>query len=297
MSKKLTRKEKALIRSKNKLSSPWASLLSIIIAVLWTIPTAGLLVTSFRQNRMEISSSGWWTSFAPSRWKDFGLGNYKSVLGGGYNLGSYFVNSFVITIPGVLIPITLALMAAYAFAWCKFPGRNALFVAVFTMQVVPVQVTMIPLLTQYVKWGLNNTFWVLWLSHTIFGLPLAIFLLHNFMLDIPKELIEAAKMDGAGHVQTFLKVVLPLMVPAVASFAIFQFLWVWNDLLVALAFAGNTPATAPLTSRLSDMVGSRGSAWYLLAPGAFIAMIVPVAVFLLLQRYFVRGMLAGSVKG
>lgn len=297
MSKKLTRKEKALIRSKNKLSSPWASLLSIVIAVLWTIPTAGLLVTSFRQNRMEISSSGWWTSFAPSRWKDFGLGNYKSVLGGGYNLGSYFVNSFVITIPGVLIPITLALMAAYAFAWCKFPGRNALFVAVFTMQVVPVQVTMIPLLTQYVKWGLNNTFWVLWLSHTIFGLPLAIFLLHNFMLDIPKELIEAAKMDGAGHVQTFLKVVLPLMVPAVASFAIFQFLWVWNDLLVALAFAGNTPATAPLTSRLSDMVGSRGSAWYLLAPGAFIAMIVPVAVFLLLQRYFVRGMLAGSVKG
>lgn len=297
MSKKLTRKERALIRSKNKLSSPWASLLSIVIAVLWTIPTAGLLVTSFRQNRMEISSSGWWTSLAPSRWKDFGLGNYKSVLGGGYNLGSYFVNSFVITIPGVLIPITLALMAAYAFAWCKFPGRNALFVAVFTMQVVPVQVTMIPLLTQYVKWGLNNTFWVLWLSHTIFGLPLAIFLLHNFMLDIPKELIEAAKMDGAGHVQTFLKVVLPLMVPAVASFAIFQFLWVWNDLLVALAFAGNTPATAPLTSRLSDMVGSRGSAWYLLAPGAFIAMIVPVAVFLLLQRYFVRGMLAGSVKG
>jgi alpha-glucoside transport system permease protein len=297
MSKKLTRKEKALIRSKNKLSSPWASLLSIVIAVLWTIPTAGLLVTSFRRNRMEISSSGWWTSFAPSHWKDFGLGNYKSVLGGGYNLGSYFVNSFVITIPGVLIPITLALMAAYAFAWCKFPGRNALFVAVFTMQVVPVQVTMIPLLTQYVKWGLNNTFWVLWLSHTIFGLPLAIFLLHNFMLDIPKELIEAAKMDGAGHVQTFLKVVLPLMVPAVASFAIFQFLWVWNDLLVALAFAGNTPATAPLTSRLSDMVGSRGSAWYLLAPGAFIAMIVPVAVFLLLQRYFVRGMLAGSVKG
>lgn len=297
MSKKLTRREKALIRSKNKLSSPWASLLSIVIAVLWTVPTMGLLVTSFRQNRMAISTSGWWTSFASSHWKDFGLGNYKAVLGGGYNLGSYFVNSFVITIPGVVIPITLALLAAYAFAWCKFPGRNVLFVAVFTLQVVPVQVTMIPLLTQYVNWGLNNTFWVLWLSHTIFGLPLAIFLLHNFMLDIPKELIEAAKMDGAGHVQIFLKVVLPLMVPAIASFAIFQFLWVWNDLLVALAFAGNTPATAPLTSRLSDMVGSRGSAWYLLAPGAFIAMIVPVAVFLLLQRYFVRGMLAGSVKG
>ncbi|KJY65586.1 MAG: carbohydrate ABC transporter permease [Bifidobacteriales bacterium] len=297
MSRKLTRHEKALIRTRNKLSSPWSSAISIIIAVLWTIPTVGLLVTSFRDNRMAISTSGWWTSLSPSHWKDFGLGNYKSVLGGGYNLGAYFVNSFVITIPGVLIPITLALLAAYAFAWCEFPGKNILFVAVFALQVVPIQVTMIPLLSQYVKWGLNNTFWVLWLSHTMFGLPLAIFLLHNFMLDIPKELIEAAKVDGASHVQIFLKVVLPLMVPAIASFAIFQFLWVWNDLLVALAFAGNTPATAPLTSRLSDMVGSRGSAWYLLAPGAFIAMVVPVAVFLFLQRYFVRGMLAGAVKG
>ncbi|MCO6558990.1 carbohydrate ABC transporter permease [Bifidobacterium sp. ESL0732] len=295
--KKLTRREKALIRTKNKLSSPWATGISIIIAALWTIPTVGLLVTSFRQNRMAISTSGWWTSLLPKNWSDFGLANYKTVLGSGYNLGSYLINSFVITIPGVLIPITLALLAAYAFAWCDFPGKNILFVIVFALQVVPVQVTMIPLLTQYVKWGINNTFWVLWLCHTIFGLPLAIFMLHNFMCDIPRELVEAAKVDGAGDVQVFLKIVLPLMVPAVASFAIFQFLWVWNDLLVALAFAGNTPATAPLTARLSDMVGSRGSAWYLLAPGAFIAMIVPVLVFLFLQRYFVRGMLAGAVKG
>ncbi|BDR55294.1 sugar ABC transporter permease [Bombiscardovia apis] len=297
MSRKLTRQEKALIRTKNKLSSPWASAISIVIALVWTVPTLGLLVTSFRDDRMAISRSGWWETLLPSNWHQFGLGNYESVLGGNYNLGAYFVNSFVITIPGVLIPITLALLAAYAFAWVDFRGRHVLFIAVFSMQVVPIQVTMIPLLTQYVNWGLNSTFWVLWLSHTIFGLPQAIFLLHNFMQDIPRELVEAAKVDGAGHVKIFLKVVLPLMVPAIASFAIFQFLWVWNDLLVALAFAGNTPATAPLTSRLSDMVGSRGSAWYLLAPGAFIAMIVPVAVFLFLQRYFVRGMLAGAVKG
>ena len=295
--RRMTRRDRDLIRTKNKLSSPWASLLSIVIAVLWTIPTVGLLVTSFRVDRRAISSTGWWTSLPPSRWHEFGLTNYETVLGGSYNLGSYFVNSFVITIPAVLIPIMLALLAAYAFAWCEFPGKRILFVAVFALQVVPIQVTMIPLLTQYVRWGLNNTFWVLWLSHTMFGLPLAIFLLHNFMVDIPRELVEAAKVDGAGHVQVFLRVVLPLMVPAIASYAIFQFLWVWNDLLVALAFAGNTPATAPLTSRLSDMVGSRGSAWYLLAPGAFIAMIVPVTVFLLLQRYFVRGMLAGAVKG
>lgn len=297
MNRRLTRKEKALINTKNKLSSPWATAVSILIAFLWTVPTVGLLATSFRDNRRAISTSGWWTSFLPKNWSDFGLGNYKSVLGGSYHLGSYFVNSFIITIPGVLIPITLALLAAYAFAWCNFKGKNILFVAVFALQVVPVQVTMIPLLTQYVKWGLNNTFWVLWLSHTIFGLPLAIFLLHNFMVQIPRELIEAAKVDGAGDVQVFLRVVLPLMTPSIASFGIFQFLWVWNDLLVALAFAGNTPATAPLTARLSDMVGSRGSAWYLLAPGAFIAMIVPVLVFLFLQRYFVRGMLAGAVKG
>ena len=295
--RKLTRKEKALLRTKNKISSPIASAISIIIAVVWTVPTVGLLVTSFRDNRRAISKSGWWESFLPANWGDFGLGNYESVLSGGYNLSEYFVNSFVITIPGVLIPITLALLAAYAFAWCDFKGKNILFIAVFALQVVPIQVTMVPLLSQYVNWGLNNTFWVLWLSHTMFGLPLAIFLLHNFMVEIPRELVEAARVDGAGHVQVFLKVIMPLMTPAIASFAIFQFLWVWNDLLVALGFAGNTPATAPLTSRLSDMVGSRGSAWYLLAPGAFIAMLVPVLVFLFLQRYFVRGMLAGAVKG
>ncbi|MDR1450519.1 MAG: carbohydrate ABC transporter permease [Propionibacteriaceae bacterium] len=283
--------------AKNRLSSPGVSAAALAIAFFWTVPTAGLLVTSFRDDRREISRSGWWEAFLPSHWGEFGLGNYATALGSQNKLGTYFINSFVVTVPAVVIPICLALLAAYAFAWIEFRGRNILFVAVFTLQVVPIQVTMIPLLTRYVEWGLNGTYWVLWLSHTMFGLPLAVFLLHNFMREIPRSLIEAARVDGAGHVRIFLRVILPLMTPAIASFAIFQFLWVWNDLLVALAFAGNTPAVAPLTARLSDMVGSRGSAWYLLSAGAFISMAVPMAVFLALQRFFVRGLLAGSVKG
>ncbi|MDR1790689.1 MAG: carbohydrate ABC transporter permease [Propionibacteriaceae bacterium] len=295
--RRLTRVERRLIASKNRLSSPWASGIALVIAMLWTVPTIGLLVTSFRGNRRQITSSGWWEALAPANWGSFSLVNYETALGAQNKLGDYFTNSLVVTLPSVLIPITLALLAAYAFAWTEFRGRNILFIAIFSLQVVPIQVTMIPLLTQYVNWGLEGTFWVLWLSHAMFGLPLAIFLLHNFMREIPRELIEAARVDGAGHVQVFLRVVMPLMTPAIASFAIFQFLWVWNDLLVALAFAGNTPEVAPLTARLSDMVGSRGSAWHLLSAGAFISMVVPVAVFLALQRFFVRGLLAGSVKG
>ncbi|MDR1807662.1 MAG: carbohydrate ABC transporter permease [Propionibacteriaceae bacterium] len=291
------RRAERLAEAKNRLSSPWASALALVIAVVWTVPTVGLFVTSFRDNVRAITKTGWWEALLPSHWSEFGLGNYETALSGQNQLGTYFTNSFVVTLPSVIIPITLALLAAYAFAWIDFKGRHVLFVAVFTLQVVPIQVTMIPLLTQYVKWGLNGTYWVLWLSHTMFGLPLAVFLLHNFMREIPRSLIEAARVDGAGHVRIFLRVVLPLMTPAIASFAIFQFLWVWNDLLVALAFAGNTPAVAPLTARLSDMVGSRGSAWHLLSAGAFISMIVPMVVFLALQRFFVRGLLAGSVKG
>ncbi|MDR1264756.1 MAG: carbohydrate ABC transporter permease, partial [Propionibacteriaceae bacterium] len=274
-----------------------ASALALVLALVWTVPTFGLLVTSFRADRRDISRSGWWEALWPSNWGQFGLDNYQAALGGQNQLGAYFVNSVVVTLPSVIIPIALALLAAYAFAWIPFRGRNVLFVAVFSLQVVPIQATMIPLLTQYVKWGLNGTYWVLWLSHTMFGLPLAVFLLHNFMRQIPSSLIESAQIDGASHVTIFRRVVLPLVTPAIASLGIFQFLWVWNDLLVALAFAGNTPAVAPLTARLSDMVGSRGSAWHLLSAGAFIAMIVPLGVFLALQRFFVRGLLAGSVKG
>lgn len=295
--RKLSAREIRMVEAKTKLTSPWASAIALLIAVLWTVPTFGLLVTSFRDSRRDITSTGWWEALLPANWGRFGIANYQTALGEQNRLGDYFINSIVVTLPAVLIPLALALLAAYAFAWIEFKGRNILFIAVFSLQIVPIQVTMIPLLTQYVNWGLNGTYWVLWLSHTMFGLPLAIFLLHNFMKDIPPSLIEAARVDGAGHVTVFFRIILPLMTPAVASLGIFQFLWVWNDLLVALAFAGNTPNVAPLTARLSDMVGSRGSAWHLLSAGAFISMVVPMVVFLALQRFFVRGLLAGSVKG
>ena len=277
-----------------RLSSPWASLAAIIIALLWTTPTVGLLVTSFRPER-DIRTNGWWNVVTNPV---FTLDNYEQALFGSQtNFAGFFVNSVVVTLPSVVIPISIALLAAYAFAWIDFRGREILFVAVFALQIVPIQVTLVPLLSQYVSWGINGTFWTVWLSHTMFALPLAIFLLHNFMKDIPRSLVEAARVDGAGHVKIFFRVLLPLLVPAIASFAIFQFLWVWNDLLVSLTFAGGTPNVAPLTVRLAEMVGTRGSDWFLLSAGAFIAMVVPVIVFLSLQRYFVRGLLAGSVKG
>jgi len=279
---------------RKRLSNPWASLAAVVIAVLWTIPTVGLLVTSFRPEA-DITRNGWWNVVTSPR---FTFANYEQALFGGQtSLANYFVNTLVVTLPSVVIPISLALLAAYAFAWIDFKGRDFLFVAVFALQIVPIQVTLIPLLTQYNQWGLSGSFWPVWLSHTMFALPLAIFLLHNFMKDIPPSLVEAARVDGAGHVKIFFRVLMPLLVPAIASFAIFQFLWVWNDLLVSLTFAGGRPNVAPLTVRIAEMVGTRGNDWFLLSAGAFISMIVPVIVFLSLQRYFVRGMMAGSVKG
>jgi alpha-glucoside transport system permease protein len=279
------------------ISSPWASLTAIIIAVLWTVPTIGLLVTSFRTQR-DINTSGWWTSFTdPSAYT---LENYRQALapGSSASLGQYFINTIVITIPAVILPLFLASLAAYAFAWMPFPGRDALFVAVFALQIVPLQVALIPLLDIYVsKLGIGASYWSVWLSHTIFALPLATFLIHNFMRELPAELMEAARVDGAGHVTIFFKILLPLLTPALAAFGIFQFLWVWNDLLVSLVFLGGTPDVAPITVRVAELSGSRGSAWYLLSAGAFISMVVPVAVFLALQRYFVRGLLAGGLKG
>jgi alpha-glucoside transport system permease protein len=292
--RRLTRAERRAVAAKTKLTSPAASMIALLIAVLWTVPTLGLFVTSFRPE-LDIRRSGWWTAFSDPQ---FSVDNYNEVLyGGGNNFATLFVNSLVITLPAVIIPITLALLAAYAFAWIKFPGRNILFVAVFALQVVPIQVTLIPLLTLYVDAGLAGSFWTIWLSHSIFGLPLAIFLLHNFMKEIPASLVEAARMDGAGHVKIFFQVLLPLLTPAIAAFGVFQFLWVWNDLLVALTFAGGAPDVVPLTVRVAELAGTRGSDWYLLAAGAFVSIVLPLAVFLGLQRYFVRGLLAGSVKG
>jgi alpha-glucoside transport system permease protein len=273
--------------------SGWASAFAALIAILWTIPTVGLLITSFRP-QADIRASGWWTV-----WQDpqFTLKNYEQALfSGTTNLSSYFVNSLVITIPAVLIPITIACMAAYGFAWMKFRGVGFLFVAVFALQIVPLQVTLVPLLTIFVDAGLSGTFWPIWIAHSIFALPLAIYLLHNFMSELPNELVEAAKVDGAGHMTIFFRIMVPLMVPAIAAFSIFQFLWVWNDLLVGLTF-GASPDVAPLTVRVADLAGSRGSQWHLLSAGAFISMVVPLIVFLGFQRFFVRGLLAGSVKG
>ena len=308
----LKRGEKAaerstLRKSKDKLTSKGATIAAIIIAILWTTPTLGLLITSFRPPE-QINTSGWWTIFTNP---GFTLGNYEAVLGGEattVTLGQSFVNSIAITLPASIFPLVIASLAAYAFAWIPFKGRNILFIGVFALQVVPIQMALVPLLSLFARGfklggvevfeGLGaggNSYGQIWIAHTIFALPLAIFLLHNFISEIPQELIEAARVDGAGHGQTFFRIVLPLAMPAIASFAIFQFLWVWNDLLVALVFADG--AVGPITKVLREITGNRGQDWYLLTAGAFVAMIVPLIVFFALQRFFVRGLLAGSTKG
>ena len=280
--------------ARRRLSRPWATISAIILAVVWTVPTFGLLVTSFR-SQQDINTSGWWTAlFGP-----FTVENYRTVLdaSNSQSLAPFILNSIVITVPSVLLPVALATLAAYAFAWMDFKGRDWLFVAVFALQVVPLQVSLIPLLQIYARVGLANSFWAVWLSHTMFGLPLAVFLLHNFMREIPRDILEAARVDGAGHVTTFFRLMLPMLKPALAAFGIYQFLWVWNDLLVALTFAGSSNQVAPMTVALLNLTGTRGNQWYLLSAGAFVSIIVPVVVFLSLQKYFVRGLLAGSVKG
>ena len=291
------RKLKAQLRAadaKTKLSSPWASGLAIVIALLWTIPTFGLLINSTRTDPAP-TTSGWWHFWRSD--SAFTMHNFSAAWTGNGSTPMYqfILNSVVITLPAVVIPVSLALLAAYAFAWIDFKGKNILFVAIFAMQVVPIQVALIPLNTVYVNLGLNQSFWSIWLSHTVFGLPLAIFLLHNFMKEIPGSLIEAARVDGAGHVKIFFNVLMPLLVPAIASFGIFQFLWVWNDLLVALTFSGDN--TSPITKGIQGLTTQFGQQGNILPAAAILAMLIPLAVFLSLQRFFVRGLLAGSVKG
>ncbi len=266
----------------------------IALVVVWTLPTLGLFITSFR-TKDAISNSGWWTAF--SNLGGFSLDNYDKVLFGGDGIATAFLNTLAVTIPAVIIPILIAAFAAYGFAWMQFPGRRIMFIAVVALLVVPLQVALIPVLKAYLAIHLNGTFLAVWLAHAGFGLALATYLLYNYISQLPRDMMESAAIDGASHFTTFRRLVLPLSVPALASFAIFQFLWVWNDLLVATTFLGTNADVAVMTSRLVNITGSRGSDWQLLTSGAFVSMIVPVIVFLGLQRYFVRGLLAGSVKG
>jgi len=272
------------------------NLVIIIIALIWILPSVGLLVTSFRPSA-DVAASGWWTIFEhPFNFTWHTLENYQEVIVK-IGIGKAFLNSLLITIPATIIPILIASFAAYAFAWMEFPGRRLLFIILVGLLVVPLQMTMIPVLRIFNKLGMAGTFPGIWLAHTGYGLPLIIYLLYNFISGLPSELFDSSSIDGATSFQIFFKVVIPLSVPALASVTIFQFLWVWNDLLVALVYLGGTPAVAPLTVRISALVGSYGQDWELLTAAAFVSMVLPLVLFLGLQRYFVKGILAGSVKG
>ena len=264
----------------------------VLLCVLWFIPTLGLLISSFR-DEADVKSSGWWTVITDpfSQWT---LDSYSQVLESG--MANAFVNSIVVSVPATLLPIMIAAFAAYAFTFMRFPGRNVLFMVIVGLLVVPLQVAFVPLLNLFGSYDLNGTFLAVWLAHTAFGMPLAVFILRNYMATLPQEIIESAEIDGASHFQTFWRLIVPMSVPALAAFAIFQFLWVWNDLLVALIFLG-AGDNEVVTITLRDLIGDRGQEWHLLTAGAFITMTVPLIVFFSLQRYFVRGLTAGSVKG
>jgi alpha-glucoside transport system permease protein len=291
-------------------TSPVASITVTIIAVLWTIPTFGLVVTSFR-TKTDIVSTGWWNVFLHPH---LTFDNFRAVLfSGGGTIGAqglipFAVNSLAITIPAVVLSVGFGLMAAYALAWIPFRFSDHVFYGLFALQGVPLQLSLLPLLTFFAtgirlfghtifpQLHIVGTLASVWLPHIMFGLPLVTYLLHNFVASLPREIMEAARVDGANHFEVFRRIVLPLSTPAIASIAIFQFLWIWNDLLVALVFAGGTDDVAPLTLHLSNLGGSLGSHWENVAPAALFSIIIPLIVFFSLQRFFVRGLLAGSVK-
>jgi alpha-glucoside transport system permease protein len=279
-----------------------------LIVVLWLIPTIGVLVTSFRPEA-QVVSSGWWTVIAhPFRAAEWTLQNYRTALDAA-GFGNAFLNSLAVTLPATVIPITIAAFAAYAFSWMEFRGRYVMFVVVVGLLVVPLQMALIPILRLYAEGAvvfgrrifpdldLNGTFLGVWLAHTGFGLPLATYLLRNYIGSLPSSIIESAKIDGADHFTIFWRLVIPLSVPALAAFAIFQFLWVWNDLLVAYVFLGGSSQNQVLTIALRNLLGGRGEDWQVLTAAAFISMSLPLIVFFSLQKYFVRGLTAGAVKG
>jgi alpha-glucoside transport system permease protein len=287
-------------------SSPIASVVVAVITIIWTVPLLGFFINSFR-DKAAVGSSGWWDWFLHPGQSTFS--NYKQVLSGEGGLTLPLINSLAITIPATIIPIFLASMAGYVLAWVRFRGSDVIFFTIFALQVVPLQMALVPLqhfynsgvqiggVTVIPNFGLKGTLAQIWVSHTMFSLPLAVFLLHNFIAQLPESLIEAARVDGASHLRIFRSIVLPLSTPAIASFAIFQFLWVWNDLLVAKTFGGSDASSQPVTARIQNLVGNYGSHQELLGAAGFLAIVIPLIVFLALQRFFVRGLLAGSVKG
>lgn len=295
----------AAARVRRRLSSTSASIVAILIAALWTLPTAGLFISSFRPER-ELSTTGWWTMFGNPQ---LTLANYRDVLFSSNQgqLASYFVNSFVITVPATVFVVVIAALAAYALAWVNFPGRDWLFLGIFALQIVPLQMSLVPLLRLFSQgvtvggqqilpaWDFPGAFAFtnVWVAHTIFGLPLGIFLLHNFISQLPRTLFEAARVDGAGHGVLFRRVVLPLIVPALVSLAIFQFLWVWNDLLTALVFARDT---RPITVAIFAQLEQFGSNIDVIASASFLSLVVPLIVFFAFQRHFTAGVLSGGTK-
>ncbi len=278
------------------------------LAIVWLVPSLGLFITSWR-SPADIAASGWWTALFPPRYT---ASNYVDVLTA-RGLGQSFVNSFLITVPATVIPITIAALAGYAFAWLKFRGRDTLFLVMLALMIIPLQMTWVPVLRMFndpvgyfglggvpflsdLDLRLTGSFVGIWLAHTAYGLPFAIFLLRNFFIGLPRELLESAKIDGASDFGIFRRIALPLSIPAIASLTIFQFMWVWNDLLNALIFLQDV-TKRPLTVSINALLGSYGTEWHILAAGAFVTMSVPLLVFFSLQRYFVRGITAGAVKG
>jgi len=289
------------------LSSRWGKVFVYVLAVCWTIPTFGILVSSFRPE-IDVKTSGWWKFFTSPH---VTLDNYRAVLGtssDGQNLWHFLLNSLEITIPAVILSIGIATLAAYAFSWMNFPGRDWLFVATVALLMVPLQMALIPMLQLLVngdvfgvhilplqRFDITSGIYGVWFAHVCFGMPFCIFIMKNFISGLPKDIVEAARVDGAGHMTIFWRLIVPLAVPAIAALAIFQFVWIWNDYLVALIFTSRD--NAPITKQLAQLTGTRGQSWHLLTAAAMVSMVLPIIVFFSLQRYFVRGLLAGAVKG
>lgn len=285
------KRARTLSRISIRPSARWlVHVILLVLSVVWLVPSVGLLITSFRPPE-AIADSGWWTAFSPAR---FTLRNYELVLTA-QGMDRAFINSFLITGMSTLLPVLIGALAAYALAWVPFKGRDTLFLLLLTLLIIPIQTTLVPVLQLYNRLGLTGSLLGIWIAHTAYGLPFAIYLLRGFFVTIPRELLESAKIDGASEILIFWRIILPLSVPALASLVIFQFMWVWNDLLVALVFMSN-PEYQPMTVRIQAMLGTYATEWHIMSASAFISMAVPLVVFFALQRYFVRGLTAGAVK-